>query len=519
MTRLLLLLVVSALLHPPHGCISVCPKKCVCDKEVLSVQCFRVQAVPSGIPTDTRRLNLAYNHIKDLKGRDLSSLGGLEEVVLSSCGVEGLEAGALRAQEGLRTLDLQNNKLRQLPRGLPPSLEILHLGHNRLQGLGEAALEGLRRLRLLDLQHNHLSSLRAGVLANLVRLETLLLEGNRIETVQGSLRLPQLNLVSLAHNKIPSFPSAFFSQTKSLRTLSLQGNLLTRVPPGLPHSLCLLDLGRNQVRALRSREMAHLRNLSSLSLSHNRLGSVDGGLRLPSLVELEVAGNMLRAIPSRLSPRLERLDCRQNLLQEVTQQQVSGLKQLKHLFLENNTIRSFEANALKNSGHLTNLALEQNLLVSIPAGLPESLVRLDLKGNRLQTVQEQELRSLKRLQVLNLRRNRLYSLPPATPYLLPRLKSLYLDGNPWNCSCVLQSLTRALRDRGVELPNEPCSQEPIKEAGGTTGDGAGWRLYMAERHRCEGEEPVIRDTDYDDEVANGQDEQTDSEEYYDYDGM
>ena len=181
------------------------------------------------------------------QGRDLSSLGGLEEVVLSSCGVEGLEAGALRAQEGLRTLDLQNNKLRQLPRGLPPSLEILHLGHNRLQGLGEAALEGLRRLRLLDLQHNHLSSLRAGVLANLVRLETLLLEGNRIETVQGSLRLPQLNLVSLAHNKIPSFPSAFFSQTKSLRTLSLQGNLLTRVPPGLPHSLCL-QIGRASCR-------------------------------------------------------------------------------------------------------------------------------------------------------------------------------------------------------------------------------------------------------------------------------
>lgn len=44
----------------------LCPKKCVCE-HTKSVQCFRIQAVPSGLSLDVRKLNLAYNHIKEIK--------------------------------------------------------------------------------------------------------------------------------------------------------------------------------------------------------------------------------------------------------------------------------------------------------------------------------------------------------------------------------------------------------------------------------------------------------------------
>lgn len=44
----------------------VCPKKCVCE-HTKSVQCFRIQAVPSGISSDVTKLNLPYNHIKEVK--------------------------------------------------------------------------------------------------------------------------------------------------------------------------------------------------------------------------------------------------------------------------------------------------------------------------------------------------------------------------------------------------------------------------------------------------------------------
>lgn len=47
-------------------CCHGCPEKCVCEA-AASVQCFRVQSIPSGIPGDVRKLNLGYNHIKEMK--------------------------------------------------------------------------------------------------------------------------------------------------------------------------------------------------------------------------------------------------------------------------------------------------------------------------------------------------------------------------------------------------------------------------------------------------------------------
>lgn len=48
-------------------CCHGCPEKCVCEAAAASVQCFRVQSIPSGIPGDVRKLNLGYNHIKEMK--------------------------------------------------------------------------------------------------------------------------------------------------------------------------------------------------------------------------------------------------------------------------------------------------------------------------------------------------------------------------------------------------------------------------------------------------------------------
>ncbi|KAG5277039.1 hypothetical protein AALO_G00112820 [Alosa alosa] len=480
----------------------VCPKKCVCE-HTKSMQCFRIQAVPTGISSDVTKLNLAYNHIKEIKGRDFIGLSDLQEVGLSSCGVELVEVNTFQAQPSLRVLDLQKNKLRHVPRGLPSSLEVLRVGHNHIHALQGAAFEGLHRLRVLDLQSNMITALRANSLSALVKLECLYLDGNLIEVVNGALRLPQLNLLSVASNRISSLSSAFFASLQSLRTLQLSGNLLTRVPHDLPRALLHLGLDRNQIRALRNRDMAHLRNLTVLSVSANKVSSVDGGLRLPNLTSLELSGNQLKVLPSRLAPKLETLDCRQNALQEVTYQHLSGMRHLKHLFLENNTIRHFEANALKNCLQLTNLALEQNLLTSIPEGLPDTLVRLDLKQNRISTIREQEMKTLKRLQVLNLRNNRLSSLSLRLVAHLPRLQRMFLGGNPWNCTCELVRVKHALMVRQVDIGEELCV-EPAPTL------GEHWRVSLLEQHRCE--EDTVKDAEDSDP-----EEQTENEEYYDYD--
>ncbi|XP_060771597.1 nephrocan-like [Neoarius graeffei] len=434
------------------------------------------------------------------QGRELSGLTGLEEVILSSCGVEQVDANTFKAQKHLKSLDLQKNKLHHIPRGLPSSLEILHMGHNWIQTLQESALHGLRRLRVLNLQNNLITTVRSSTLSALLQLESLYLDGNKIETVQGILRLPVLNWFSLSNNKISSLPSAFFSSVQLLKTLDLSSNLLTKVPHNLPQALSHLNLDRNQIRSLKSRGLAQLRDLTTLSACYNKLVSVDSNLRLPNLTVLELAGNQLRMLPSRLSTKLEKVDCRQNQIQDVTHQQLSGLTHLKHLFLENNTIRQFEPNALRDCVHLINLALEQNLLSTIPHGLPESLVRLDLKGNSIVTIQEHTLKPLKRLQVLNLRNNKLSSLPAMN--LLPRLRTLYLEGNLWNCTCELLKVKRALLARDVYMSAEFCT-EPVPSSLDI------WQAYVMAQETCEEQNREF--------LPESHTVNTDNEEYDDYD--
>ncbi|MBN3303252.1 ALS protein, partial [Amia calva] len=478
------------------------------------MQCYRLHAVPPGIARDIKQLNLGYNHIKELKISDFTGLTGLEEIILSSCGVESIEFNTFQIHSHLKSLDLPKNKLKHVPHGLPHSLEILKLGNNRIQNLQESAFDGLKNLHVLDLQNNLLSTIHANTLSSLVKLESLYLDGNHIASILGSPNLPQLRQFSIRNNRITSLPSRFFTSLQSLKTLSLSDNHLVKVPQDLPRSLWSLNLDKNQIRALRSREMSHLNHLSVLSVSHNKLVSIDGSLCLPNLTILELSGNHIRVLPSRLTLKLEKLDFRQNMIKEVTQQHLAGMKLLKHLFLENNNIQHIEAGALRNCLHLTNLALEQNSLPAIPDGLPETLVRLDLKGNHIKVVGEQELKNLRRLQVLNLRNNKLSTLSLLALEMLPRLRKVYLDGNPWNCSCELLRVKRRLLARHVEVRSDLCLDLLHPQ-------GENWRAHLRAQDKCE---EYIRETIQDSQVRispsidrTGQMEPADFEEYYDYD--
>lgn len=89
--------------------------------------------------------------------------------------------------------------------------------------------------------------------------------------------------------------------------------------------------------------------------------------------------------------------------------------------------------------------------------LPDTLARLDLKGNDIEDVGEQELKDLKQLQVLNLRNNKISVLDRKVLEYLPRLRHLYLDGNPWNCTCDLLRTRRALVAKGTDVRGGQCA--------------------------------------------------------------
>ncbi|XP_037837683.1 leucine-rich repeat-containing protein 26 [Kryptolebias marmoratus] len=88
---------------------------------------------------------------------------------------------------------------------------------------------------------------------------------------------------------------------------------------------------------------------------------------------------------------------------------------------------------------LQRVFLDRNRLDTLPqqflAGQP-GLTELDLSENLLQELPEGFLQDSPSLRRLDLRRNQLRSLPKEV-LLLPGLQRLELDGNRWECSCLL----------------------------------------------------------------------------------
>ncbi|KAM8809896.1 nephrocan-like [Eudromia elegans] len=456
---------------------TACPRRCSCDS-AHSVQCYRTTEVPREIPSTTRRLYISHSKIKQLQITDFRRMLALEEVVLSCSGTESVENNTFKALSTLKSLELHKNHLARIPTFLPAGLEILKLGDNSIKTLHASDFEGLRELRVLDIRNNLVATLRLSAFSSLGNLQSLTLDGNKLESVSAPPNLPRLKYLSMADNRLSSFPTSFFASFQNLQFLSLSGNFLTKVPLDLPKSLLSLKLEKNQLKTIRLRDVKHLENLSEFFLSENQLSSIDGAQLLPNLTTLELAKNQLHAMPPRLPGRLQKLDCSNNLIQRVTAQDFQGLQELKHLFLDNNAVRIFEAGALQQCAQLSNLALEQNLLISIPLRLPDTLARLDLKGNGIEDVGEEELKDLKQLQVLNLRNNKISALNRKLLEYLPRLRHLYLDGNPWNCTCDLLRTRRALVDKGTDVRGGQCAAPAERR-------GESWMSSSKILHQCQ----------------------------------
>ncbi|NXD76692.1 NEPN protein, partial [Halcyon senegalensis] len=453
------LLVVVFSFH--SGLSTTCPRRCSCDP-AQSVQCYRAMEIPREIPFTTRRLYISHSKIKQLQITDFRKMSALEELVLSCSGIESIENNTFKSLSTLKSLELYKNQLKQIPTFLPSGLEILKLADNSINTLHASDFEGLLKLRVLDMRNNLIATLPPSAFSSLCNLQSLILDGNNMASVSAPLQLPRLKYLSMVDNKLNSFPTNFFVSFQNLQFLSLSGNFLTKVPLDLPKSLLSLKLEKNRLKTVRLQDMKHLENLSEFFLSENHLTSIDGAQLLPNLTTLELSKNQLHTMPLRLPSRLQKLDCSNNLIQRLTAQDFQGLQDLKHLFLDNNAVRMFEAGALQQCAQLSNLALEQNLLISIPLRqvklrTADTLARLDLKGNDIEDVGEQELKDLKQLQVLNLRNNKISALDRKVLEYLPRLRHLYLDGNPWNCTCDLLGTRRALVAKGTDVRGGQCA--------------------------------------------------------------
>jgi Leucine-rich repeat (LRR) protein len=262
----------------------------------------------------------------------------------------------------------------------------------------------------------HSSSLRADI-----RVKLNLAEGTgRLDLSECDLEsvpmevfdLTGLTELSLAGNNLASIPPEI-GKLKHLTKLQLSGNRLRQVPD----ELCLLDaleglwLHGNLLEHL-PMDIGSLMHLKQLAIAGNKLSKLPDSLGLMNaLVELVAAGNQLKELPTSLGAlsALKNLDLHGNHLRSICHT-IGMLESLEELWLQgNDSLESLPpGEALASLHTLKKLSAADCALTSIPP----------------------EIGKMQELQDLSLYGNKIKSVPVEIISDAPRLRKLWLEGNP-----------------------------------------------------------------------------------------
>ncbi|MEM7754150.1 MAG: leucine-rich repeat domain-containing protein [Planctomycetota bacterium] len=241
--------------------------------------------------------------------------------------------------------------------------------------------EARRRIDAFDggeLNLAHLDLREVPELAGVQGLQSLVLSGNQLMTLDGLSSLEGLQSLDLSHNRLATLDIAALPD--GLRSLELSANQLTTVNmAALPDVLGLLYLDDNQLTTV---DVAALpRGLLVLDLSSNQLKTVDAASLPNRLRRLYVDNNQLTAIDVASLPKdLDSLHLRDNQLK--TLEAASLPKGLEALDLNNNQLTTLDVASLPNGLRLLQLA--GNQLATLDAtSLPKDLKWLNLCNNQL----------------------------------------------------------------------------------------------------------------------------------------
>uniref|UniRef100_A0A8C5GF03 LRRNT domain-containing protein n=1 Tax=Gouania willdenowi TaxID=441366 RepID=A0A8C5GF03_GOUWI len=269
--------------------------------EILTMSSNLLRAVPMNLPSSLYRLHLKSNTLENIPAGAFDSLSNLRELYLQNnlLSNEGMDNETFSHLTSLECLDLSNNNLSVVPKGLPRNLVLLHLEKNSIRSIPGDALTSVKSLEYLLLQNNLLRS--------------------------------------------RSIHPAAFLGLKNLHTLHMYNNLLERVPKGLPRRAKTLMLLHNSISEIGRNDLAFLHTLTELNLSYNKLTSIklhrEAFRKLRVLETLDLSGNNLHTFPLGLPRSLQVLEMKNNHISSIPEGSLSGMTKLKKLVLSHNQLK------------------------------------------------------------------------------------------------------------------------------------------------------------------------------------
>ncbi|XP_033846081.2 asporin [Periophthalmus magnuspinnatus] len=194
----------------------------LCKLRALNLDHNQLTSVPLGLPLSIKELYLKGNRIEEFRNGAFDGKSELVVLDLSKNRLtnKGLHKDSLVNATHLESLNLEGNRLKQIPQHLPLSLKTLNLESNFIRSIKKRAFGALKNLEHLGLTKNKIFKVAVGAFRTLPVLHQLDLGHNRLRQVPR--QLPKsLHSVSLTHNTIQTVPRDSFCWGNT--TLSLSG--------------------------------------------------------------------------------------------------------------------------------------------------------------------------------------------------------------------------------------------------------------------------------------------------------
>ncbi|VDN04552.1 unnamed protein product [Thelazia callipaeda] len=278
----------------------------------LSISRNKLSAVPTDSLSTMRALSvlsLRCNNIGDIKTpafRNMSSLIDLNLGCNQICNIEGPVFNDVK--NTLQNLVLDNNCLSTVPSDALKGLDNLiglHLKYNQIKRLENMQLTNLSSLTILSLTGNQISAIENDFMPQSDSLRYLYLGSNNLTKIPAGMfdQFKQVQVIDMSYNYFTDIMGDMFSGLEHLQHLNLEGNQIKNVAPGafattpllllwLPNN-CLqfvspnmfqgtpflrqVSLANNNIRTIKPLSFAHLANLHTLDLSHNKIQALEPG--------------------------------------------------------------------------------------------------------------------------------------------------------------------------------------------------------------------------------------------------
>ncbi|XP_046884245.1 leucine-rich repeat and immunoglobulin-like domain-containing nogo receptor-interacting protein 3 isoform X2 [Hypomesus transpacificus] len=336
-----LVAVSTAFLLLPGGC-QACPPRCECSAPLRSVSCQRrrLTAIPEGIPTETRLLDLSRNRMRWVETGDLAPYPNLEEVDLSENLIATLEPNAFSSLQSLRVLRLRDNQLKLVPMGAFAklgNLTTLDLSENKMVILLDYTFQDLRSLKNLE------------AFSGLLGLEDLTIERCNLTSISGQTLsyLRSLVTLRLRHLGISALDDQNFRKLSNLRGLEIDHwPLLEYISPlsfqGL--DLTWLSITNTNITSVPSASFRNLAHLTHLNLSYNPISTLEPWafrdlLRLKELIMVNTG------------------------LVTVERHGLGGLRQIRVLNFSTNELQTLEESSFHSVNSLETVRVDGNPLL------------------------------------------------------------------------------------------------------------------------------------------------------------